>query len=174
MKHKQPFIYLRLLVVAILTLPVLLIAVPVYATVTGSTGGSGSSGTTQPNNTVNLDNTKTKHQCGSGDGAVGTTINFGCKGESCLSSKPDATYCAGNNSGILDVTFAIIRFLSIGVGLVVVGSMVVAGIQYTTSRGDPKATAEAETRIKATVIALLIYIFAYAILNYVLPKGFLK
>lgn len=91
--------------------------------------------------------------------AVKTTIDIGCKGK-------------GNP--IADMIFAIIRILSDGVGLVVVGSLVVAGIQYSASRGDPKATANAITRIRTTVGALFLYIFAYAILNYLIPAGFFK
>lgn len=91
-----------------------------------------------------------------------TTIDFGCKGAN----------CKGNCSAPIDLTFAIIRFLSAGVGLVVVASMVIAGIQYTTSRGDPQASAAAMKRIQSTVVALFIYIFAFAILNYVIPAGF--
>jgi len=114
----------------------------------------------------------TKNQCGSGNQAIQTSINFGCKGQSCTTNHPDVKYCNTAHSAVTDVVFAIIRFLSYGVGLVVVGSIVVAGIQYTTSQGDPQATAAAEKRIKATMAALLIYIFSYAILNYVIPAGF--
>lgn len=155
----------------------LVCALPVYALNTNDTGGgTTSSGATATQQSFNIDNVSTQHQCGSGDGAVKTSINFGCKGESCLSTHPDPNYCARgvNASGILDVTFAIIRFLSYGVGLVIIASLVVAGIQYTTSQGDPKASAMAQERIKSTVIALIIFIFGYAILDYILPAGFLK
>lgn len=96
---------------------------------------------------------------GSGEHSVQVSIDLGCK---------------GHGNPISDMAFAIIRLLSIGVGLVVVGSIIVAGIQYTTSQDDPKATAAAEGRIKSAVIALLIYIFAFAILNYVIPAGFFR
>jgi hypothetical protein len=96
--------------------------------------------------------------CGS-DPAVQVSIDLGCKGK-------------GNP--ILDLTFAIIRFLSIGVGLVIVGSMVWAGIQYTASRGEPQGTEEAIKRIRSNVTALVLFIFAYAILNYVVPGAVLK
>ena len=96
---------------------------------------------------------------GSGSEHVKTSIDIGC---------------VGKGNPIADMAFAVIRLLSMGVGLVVVASIIVAGIQYTTSKDDPKATAAAETRIKSAVTALLIYIFGYAILNYVLPAGFLK
>jgi hypothetical protein len=96
----------------------------------------------------------------------------GGRGESGIKTSIDIG-CVGKGNPIADMTFAFIRVLSVGVGLVVVGSIIVAGIQYTTSRGDPKATAAAETRIKSSVVALLIYIFGYAILNYIIPAGFL-
>jgi hypothetical protein len=97
--------------------------------------------------------------CGSGDEAINTSIDFGCRGK-------------GN--GFADLLFAIIRWLSYGAGLVIVGSVVVAGIQYTTSRGDPGATAAAENRIKSAILALLIFIFAFAILNYIIPGQILN
>ena len=92
--------------------------------------------------------------CGSGDTAYHPSIDLGCRGE-------------GN--AILDFMFAFIRFLSIGVGLVIVASMVYAGLQYIGSRGDPNANALAVKRIQSNVTALLIFIFAYAIVNYIIP-----
>ena len=86
---------------------------------------------------------------------VRTVINIGCRGQ-------------GNP--IMDLLFAIIRFLSIGIGVVLVGSLMVAGIQYTTSRGDAGAIAKAKDRVLNVVVALLIYILAYAILNYLIPN----
>lgn len=93
------------------------------------------------------------------DQSVHLAINIGCKGE-------------GNP--IADMTFAIIRILSDGVGLVVIASIIVAGIQYAASQGNPQNTANAVNRIKSSVLALIIFIFGYAILNYIIPKGFLQ
>lgn len=97
-----------------------------------------------------------KYTCGEGSNAVHISIDIGCRGK-------------GNP--ILDALFAIIRFLSIGAGLVVIASVIVAGIQYTTSRGDPQATAKAMGRIRDALIGLLIYIFIFAILNWVIPAA---
>lgn len=119
----------------------------------GSTNGS--------NGTSTIPTGGTNH-CGGGSGNASVDTGFlklGCKG-------------IGNP--IVDLLFAIIRFLSIGVGLVIVGSMIYAGIQYTSSRGDPNTTAEAVKRIRANVAALLIFIFAYAMLNYVIPGQIFK
>ncbi|HET9098142.1 MAG TPA: hypothetical protein VFN51_00840 [Candidatus Saccharimonadales bacterium] len=77
--------------------------------------------------------------------------------------------CQGKGNAIGDMLFAFVRFLSDGVGLVVIGSIIVGGISYITSEGNPQQTAKAVTRIKSAIIALFLYIFAYAILNYLVP-----
>ena len=82
--------------------------------------------------------------------------------------------CVGKGNPIMDAAFAVIRFLSYGVGLVVIASIIYAGIQYTISRGDPKATAEAVNRIQSSVFALFLYIFGFALLNYLIPAGVLR
>ena len=94
--------------------------------------------------------------CGSGSQAVKTAIDIGCQGK---------------DNPIWDMIFALIRFLSVGVGIVVVGSIIVAGIQYTISRGDPQATANALKRVTNAAIALAMYIFAFALLNFLVPGG---
>lgn len=114
-----------------------------------------------------------KHQCGSGSSAVAVSVDIGCKGDDCLSGK-SPTYCASDNNAITDAVFAIIRLLSDGVGLIIIGSIAYAGIQYSASRDDPQAVAAAVNRIKSSLTALLIFIFGYAILNYLIPAGFLK
>lgn len=125
------------------------------AKIGGKKGAKGAKKTTGPDPEIYGAN----DVCGSGDAKVKTSINIGCQGK-------------GNP--ILDMLFAFIRFLSAGVGLVIVGSMVFAGVQYTTSRGDPQATAQAVNRIQSSFLALLLFIFTYAILNYLVPAGLLK
>ncbi len=97
--------------------------------------------------------------CGGGDQSVEFNIDIGCKGQ-------------GNP--ILDILFAAIKFLSYLVGLVLVGSMIVTGIQYSASRGNPDATAKMILRILHIAGAILLYVFAFAILNYVVPGALLK
>lgn len=70
--------------------------------------------------------------------------------------------------------FGIIRFLSDGVGIVVVLSLIIAGVQYSAAGGDPNAAQGAIKRIRSSITALLIFIFSYAILNYVLPGAVLR
>ncbi len=106
-----------------------------------------------------------KYQCGKGDGNVVTTgFDFGCLG-------PKYTGLTGKLNPIVDIAFAIFRFLSAGVGLIVIGSIIVAGIQYSASRGDPQAITQSRARITNSIIGLLIYIFIFAIANFLVPGG---
>ncbi len=104
---------------------------------------------------------KTLYQCGNGDKKVMTGINFGCRGTS---------YQKQLNP-IVDIAFAIFRFLSAGVGIVAVGSIIVAGLQYSASRGNPAATQASIQRISNTVVGLIIYMFIFAIANFLIPGG---
>ncbi len=118
-------------------------------------------------------------QCGSaGQGknavasdAVKTGIDLGCQGDSCLTKRP-SNYCRSPHNPILDLLFAIIRLLSDGVGLVVIASFIIAAVQYIFSRGEPQSIAQATKRIQSSTTALIIFILAYALVNYVIPNGF--
>lgn len=98
--------------------------------------------------------TGTRDECG----GVKTSIDFGC---------------TNTSDPVKDFGFAIIRFLSAGVLFVLILMTVVAGIQYTTSNGDPGKVSQAKTKLLNIVIALFIYLFAFAIINYLVPGGFL-
>lgn len=95
--------------------------------------------------------------CGRGDSRVKTIIDFGCNG--------------ANKNPIIDMAFALLRFLSFGVGIVVIASIVFAGIQYTTSEGNPEKSAQAKKRVQDSVMALIFYLFIFAIVQYLVPGG---
>jgi hypothetical protein len=65
----------------------------------------------------------------------------------------------------------LIRVLTITVGLVIAASLIMGGIQYTTSSGDPQKTGAAKTRIQNTLMAFFLYAFMYAFLNFLVPGG---
>jgi len=96
---------------------------------------------------------------GSSNNSYNTSIDFGC---------------SGKGNPILDLMFGIIRFLTYGVGIIISGSIIVGGIQYISSQGNPENTNHAVNRIRNALIALLVYIFAYPLLNYLLPTAVLK
>lgn len=113
-----------------------------------------------------------KHLCGNirdEDGDLSddnylTKFNFGCVGEK---GPP------GLNP-IEDLAFAVLRFLSIGVGIAVVLAIVGSGIQYTMSEGNAEVTSKAKRRIRAAVIGLGLYIFAFSLFQYLVPGGIFR
>lgn len=65
----------------------------------------------------------------------------------------------------------IINFMSFGVGIVVVGLIIVGGIQYITSGGVPQRIEAARKRITNAIVALVLFIFMYALLQWLIPGG---
>lgn len=128
----------------------------------GGSGGNGQANTNTPtpattNNTpLAGDKPPTTEVCGAAPNQVGISIKVGCRGQ-------------GNP--IVDMLFAFIRFLSVGVGIVLVASTIVAGIQYTASSGDPNALSQAKGRIASNLGALVLFLLIYAILNWLVPGG---
>jgi hypothetical protein len=62
-------------------------------------------------------------------------------------------------------------FLSGAVGIVVVLMLVIAGIQYISSAGDPGAIKAAKDRIVNAITALVLFALMYAILSFLIPGG---
>lgn len=65
----------------------------------------------------------------------------------------------------------VLKFLAGGIGITVVLMLVIAGIQYLTSMGDPAQVKKAKERIVNAITALILYVLGYAILSYVVPGG---
>lgn len=101
------------------------------------------------------------YQCGNTKDAVETKFDLGCLGE----DGPPQT------GPIQDLAYTLIRLLSTGVGIVIVASIVYAGIQYSSSEGNPEQTQQAKDRIRNSVIGLAIYIFAFSLVQYLVPGG---
>lgn len=68
----------------------------------------------------------------------------------------------------------IIATLSAGVGLAVTISIVVGGIQYATSAGDPQKAAAAKSRITNSIVALIAFFLLFAALEWLIPGGLLN
>jgi len=66
-----------------------------------------------------------------------------------------------------------ILFLSGGVGIVVVIMIIIGGIQYTSSSGDPQKVGAAKQKIFNAVLALVAWVLLAGFLNYLVPGGIL-
>lgn len=80
--------------------------------------------------------------------------------------------CGNNSNPIYAYLQGIIVFMGGLIGLFVVISLVVAGIQYASSGGEPANIAKAKERIFNAVIGLLLYIMLAAIIRYIVPGVF--
>ena len=64
----------------------------------------------------------------------------------------------------------IINYLLYIGGIVAVVMAIIAGIQMTTSAGDPGAVKKAKNTLMWSIVGLVIMILAYAIVNFVIGK----
>ena len=93
-----------------------------------------------------------------------------CKGDNIQAGKPQGDE---NHCGILDYLTLLIKVLSGLVGIIVTAMIIVGGIQYSTSGGDGNAVSAAKKRIFNAILALVLYIFIFAFLQYLIPGGVL-
>ena len=58
-------------------------------------------------------------------------------------------------------------------GLIAVISIILGGIQYSASEGDPQKASKAKNRIVNTIFAIFAYALLYGFLQFLVPGGFL-
>jgi amino acid permease len=68
----------------------------------------------------------------------------------------------------------LIDFLAATVGVVVTIGIVIGGIEYSASGGDPQRATAARKRISNAIIALVAFLFLYAFLQWLVPGGLLN
>lgn len=66
-----------------------------------------------------------------------------------------------------------IKFLSAGVGIIVTIMIIIAGIQYTSAGSDPQKVSSAKGKVANAIIALVTYIFLFALIQWLWPGGIL-
>lgn len=72
---------------------------------------------------------------------------------------------------VISILLQIINFLAVGVGLAVIGGIIWGGMIYASSNGDSGKVQQAKIIIVNAVIGLLLFIFMYAIINFLVPGG---
>lgn len=73
--------------------------------------------------------------------------------------------------GITAVIRLIADALSVVVGVIIVAMIVVGGIQYSSAGSNPQAVSAAKKKISQALLALLIYFFLFAFLQWLVPGG---
>ena len=94
-----------------------------------------------------------------------------------ICDKADAP--AANASNTVDVTstgiFAlltwVLRILTAAVGIAAIGTIIYAGILYSSAGGDSGMVTKAKTLIRDTVIGIVAYGLMFVLLNFIIPGG---
>ncbi len=83
-----------------------------------------------------------------------------------------AVKCGSSKNPIFAYLQGLIIFMGGLIGLAIVVSLIVSGIQYASSSGEPANIAKAKDRIFNAVLGLILYIMLGAVLRYLIPNIF--
>lgn len=103
----------------------------------------------------------TQAACANGDVELGVPL---LNGQKCVSN-------SGEGGAIVAYLKMALQLLTGGVGGVIVLMLVIAGIQYIVSAGDPGNIKKAKDRIVNAITALILFVMSYAILGFLIPGG---
>lgn len=139
----------------------------------GASGGSSSSSSSIPDSeapetaavdlpeqeaAIKYKNTKPVNKCGD----VATFFKFNCG---------DTDSSSAENSPIFKVLLFIVNILTTLVGLAAVGGIIAGGIIYSSARDNAEQTKKGITYVVNAVLAILLFAFMFAILNFIIPGG---
>lgn len=83
-------------------------------------------------------------------------------------------FAAGETQMLLDKYLnPFVGFLSVIAGVVIVISIIVGGIQYSSAGSDPNKVSAAKKRITNALVSLVAFIFLVAFLQWIIPGGLL-
>lgn len=111
---------------------------------------------------------------GGKDISGGATSGCGKDNEKCKdpAADPEEECNLENGCDLIDKYInPAINLLSFIFGLIAVISIIMGGIQYAASTGDPQKVTAAKDRIRNTIIAVAAYFFLYGFLQFLIPGG---
>lgn len=77
---------------------------------------------------------------------------------------------AANGGGIKHILSLVVRVMTVGIGILAVIGVTVAGIQYITAGGNEERTRKSKRRIFEIVIGILAYVLIFAVLDWLIPE----
>lgn len=78
---------------------------------------------------------------------------------------------SSSNLIIINILIVVVNFMSIIVGLAVLIGIVFGALLYTSSSGNAEQAKRGIGYIRNAVIALVLYVFMFAIINFLVPGG---
>ena len=86
---------------------------------------------------------------------------------------PAFAACSPSGCDLIDTYLnPAINMLTVAFGIIAVISIILGGIQYTASEGDPQKASRAKNRLANTVLAILAYSVMYGFLQFLVPGSF--
>jgi heme/copper-type cytochrome/quinol oxidase subunit 2 len=82
----------------------------------------------------------------------------------------DTALCSDSGDGVFTLIRSIIQIMLIIAGIVAVIMIIVGGIGYSTSAGDPAKTKKAKDTVLYSIVGLVVAIMAYAVVTFVVGK----
>lgn len=92
-------------------------------------------------------------------------------GDKCPDGKPGFSNNPATGGAIMGYLKAFLRLAGMVVGMVIFLMVVVSGVLYQTSLGDPARVKSAKDKLQNALIALVMYFSMFAILNFLVPGG---
>lgn len=84
----------------------------------------------------------------------------------------DCSVSGAQDDGVWGIIIQVINFLAVGVGIAVVGGIIWGGMLYASSNGDSSKSKQGVKFIVNSIIGLVLFMFTYAITDYLVPGGF--
>jgi hypothetical protein len=92
--------------------------------------------------------------------------------DDCSSTNTTASVkaCINNDPIIKDLQI-IVNIMSALVAIVVIGAIILGGIQYAAAGSSPDGVAKAKKRITDAVLAFIVFLFIFAFVQWLVPGG---
>ncbi len=154
-------------------------------------GGSASRTTAEPSSLTGA--APTVAGCATAPGGCPSGAGTTCGGQPCevpdspdpaaCATQPTLSGCSGNAQAdcsknncdfVLKYLNPAINLFTIVFGVLVAISLILAGIQYASSSGEPQKAAAAKSRISKTIMAFVAYAFLYVFADFLIPGGAFK
>jgi hypothetical protein len=100
-----------------------------------------------------------------------STTDIKAKKDDCKIDTDAGETLSSENCGIIKLVVVITNILSGIAGLVIIGTIIFGGVQYSMAGPDPSKVQAAKHKITTALLALVLFIFGYAFLQWIVPGG---
>jgi hypothetical protein len=106
--------------------------------------------------------------CGNNPNAAGCP----CAGANQTACSDNAVNCNFDGCDLIQKYInPAIDLASVSFGLLAAASLILGGINYASSEGDPQKASQAKNRLSKTIVAVVAYLFLYSFLQFIVPGG---